>query len=169
MKNSSGVKRASGNPQQSYASLVASIAHHDAAIDGLTGRMAGVENGLERLQHDVNDGFRSTQHSVGKAISELSSRFDKMDAAPKFDFHKSVQTLLALSVLLSLVCAGIIYISSNQFSGSIAEQRAVNDSVKGQLANHDERFRHNEERISRTEQDLNSWQVVVRTAKKGSM
>jgi hypothetical protein len=95
--------------------LAATLAHHDAAINTLGGRMTGVESSVRTLQGEVHTGF-----------SALGSKLDKLDAAPKFDFHQTTKTVLSLSVLFSMVCAGIIYITNAQSAAERAKQEALN-------------------------------------------
>jgi hypothetical protein len=106
--------------------ITAQLAHHDAAISGLSGRMTGVEQGLKTLQGEVHHGFLS-----------LGSKLDKIDAAPKFDFHKTVSTVLKLALLFSMVVGGIIWVTTNQFSGVVATQKATNDSLIAKIERHE--------------------------------
>lgn len=106
--------------------LVHTLAQHDAAINTLGGRMSGVETGLRTLQGEVHSGF-----------NVLGSKLDKLDAAPKFDFHKTVGTVVALAVLFSMICGGIIWITTGQFGAMIAEQKSFNGIVKDRLDRHD--------------------------------
>lgn len=85
--------------------LIQTIAHHDAAIGQLGGRMTGVESGLRTLQGEVHAGFIS-----------LGSKLDKLDAVPKFDFHQTVKTVSSLVFLFASIVAGIIWVSTQQFA-----------------------------------------------------
>lgn len=85
--------------------LIQTIAHHDAAIGQLGGRMTGVESGLRTLQGEVHAGFVT-----------LGSKLDKLDAIPKFDFHQTVKTVSSLVFLFASVVAGIIWIATQQFA-----------------------------------------------------
>lgn len=49
--------------------LISTLAHHDAAISTLGGRMTGVEAGLTSLQSEVSD----LDHKVGDGFAQLSS------------------------------------------------------------------------------------------------
>lgn len=98
--------------------LMQTLAHHDAEIRTLGGRMGGVETGLRTLQGEVHTGF-----------SLLSQKLDRVDARPTLDLHKAVGTVLALAVLFSMVVGGIIWVTQNQFSGIVAEQKALNSSL----------------------------------------
>ncbi|MBS0243046.1 MAG: hypothetical protein JSS20_12780 [Proteobacteria bacterium] len=102
--------------------LVATLAQHDAAITALGGRMSGVETGLRTLQGEVHSGFTS-----------LASKLDRLDAAPKFDFHKTVSTVTTIAVLFSMIVGGIIWITTSQFSGVVAKQEAVNERDQRRL------------------------------------
>lgn len=102
--------------------LLSTIAHHDAAISSLGGRMEGVEHGLSKLNTEVHTGFHT-----------LSSKLDRMDAAPKFDFHRTVSTVLSISVLFSMVVAGIVWVTTNQFSGFMLENRNFHERTNKRL------------------------------------
>lgn len=81
------------------------LAHHDAAIQSLGGRMSSLETGMRTLQGEVHTGFTA-----------LGSKLDKLDAEPRFDFHQTVSTVTTIAVLFSMVVGGIIYITSSQFA-----------------------------------------------------
>ena len=106
--------------------LLTTLAHHDAVIGNLSGRMTGVETGLKALDTNVNRGF-----------SELSSKFDKLDARPSFNFHQGVTTVVSLAVLFSMVVGGIIWVTTGQFAGMIAEQRGFNANTKERMDNYE--------------------------------
>lgn len=107
--------------------LLSTIAHHDAAIASLGGRIEGVETGLVKLNTEVHSGFAT-----------LVSKLDRMEAAPKFDFHRTVGTVLSISVLFSMVVAGIVWVTTNQFAGVNAEQKAFNERTSKRLERHDD-------------------------------
>ena len=95
--------------------ITSTLAHHDAAIQNLGGRMTGVETGLRTLQGEVHAGFAAITTNMNTQISALGSKLDKLDAQPKFDFHRTVGTVTTLAVLFSMVCGGIIWITTSQF------------------------------------------------------
>lgn len=133
--------------------ITAQLAHHDAAITALGGRMSGVETGLRTLQGEVHHGFVNVTQTVNQQIGALSSKLDKLDAAPKLDLHKSVGTVVALAVLFSMICAGIIWITTSQFSGVIAEQKSLNQTFTRTLEKHDKQI-----------DDLRAWSVTIERA-----
>jgi hypothetical protein len=90
--------------------LLTTLAHHDAAISTLGGRMSGVERSLSTLQGEVHTGF------VG-----LGSKLDKIDARPTFNFGDTVRTVLSLAVLFSMVVGGIIWVTTAQQTGLVAK------------------------------------------------
>jgi hypothetical protein len=98
--------------------LTATLATHDAAINVLGGRMTGVESSVRTLQGEVHTGF-----------SALGSKLDKLDSRPQFDFHQTTKTVLSLSVLFSMVCAGIIYITNAQNAAERARQEVLNSAI----------------------------------------
>ena len=110
--------------------ITAQLAHHDAAITALGGRMTGVETGLRTLQGEVHHGFANVTQNVNQQIGQIASKLDKLDAAPKFDIHKNVGTVLAIAILFSMTCGGIIYITRSQSEAVLAEQKALNSEQK---------------------------------------
>lgn len=116
-------------PPQMSAEVTSTLAHHEAAITNLGGRMSGVENGLRTLQGEVHAGFAGIANSMNTQISALGSKLDKLDAQPKFDFHKMVGTIVSLAGLFALICGGIIYITNSQNAALVAEQKAFNSNV----------------------------------------
>lgn len=103
--------------------LAQTLAHHDAAINGLSSRIGHVEKTL---------GDHGTiLHSIEKAVTRQDG---KIDSRPVFDFHKYVGTVLSLAVLFSMVVAGIIYVSQSQFGVVIAEQKAINSQMSEKTA-----------------------------------
>lgn len=109
------------------------IAHHDAQITTLGGRMSSMESGLQRLQGEVHTGFSSIQGS----LSALTSKLDRQEARPEFNFHQSVSTVLALAVLFSMVVGGIIWVTQSQFASVVAEQKGTNTAVSVRLEKHE--------------------------------
>lgn len=103
--------------------LMATLATHDAAINTLGGRMTGVESSVRTLQGEVHTGFAA-----------LGSKLDRIDAAPKFDFHQTTKTVLSLAVLFSMVCAGIIYITNTQGAAERAKQEVLNNALAEKLS-----------------------------------
>lgn len=98
------------------------IAHHDAEISSLSNRMSGIEDSMRVLQGEVHSGF----HALG-------SKLDRMDAVPKFDFHRTVSTVTTLAVLFSMVVAGIIWVTTGQFGGLVEKQKLLNDQIEQRM------------------------------------
>jgi hypothetical protein len=96
--------------QEATSDLSKTIAHHDAAITQLGGRMTGVEGGLLTLQGEVHTGFAT-----------LGSKLDKLDARPTVNLHESVRTVLSLAVLFSMIVGGIIWVTTSQFAVVVAK------------------------------------------------
>jgi hypothetical protein len=105
------------------SNLASTLAHHDAAISTLGGRMTGVESSVRTLQGEVHTGFVA-----------LGSKLDKLDAAPKFDFHQTTKTVLSLAVLFSMVCAGIIYITNAQSAAERARQEILANALSEKVS-----------------------------------
>ncbi len=110
--------------------LLKTLANHDAAINTLGGRMSGVETSVHKLQGEVHTGFAA-----------LGSKLDKIDARPTFNVHETVRTVLSLAILFGMVVSGIIWITTGQFGGIVAEQKAHNQAVTEKLKEHSERIR----------------------------
>lgn len=98
--------------------LMATLATHDAAINTLSGRMTGVESSVRTLQGEVHTGFAA-----------LGSKLDKLDAAPKFDFHRTVKTVSSLIFMFAAICGGIIYIVNSQSAAERARQEVLNSAL----------------------------------------
>lgn len=133
-----GGKPRGGKVAKSPDDLSAVLAHHDAAINSLGGRMSSVETGLKTLQGEVHHGFAG-----------LNSKLDRLDARPTFNFHQTIKTVLNLAVLFSLVVGGIVWVTTNQFSGVVAQQKFTNDALISKLDRHDTVLQSLMEQISR--------------------
>lgn len=94
------------------------LAHHDAAINGLAARLGHVEKTL--------GDHGSILHRIENAVTTQSAR-------PQFNFHQTVSTVTTIAVLFSMIVGGIIWITTSQFSGFIAKQEAINDRDKNRL------------------------------------
>lgn len=112
--------------------ITAQLATHDAAIGAMGGRIHGVEVGLRTLQGEVHQGFSA----LNTTLSGLNSKIDKLDAAPKFDFHKTVKTVTSLAVLFAMIAGGIIYITTSQTTEKFATQALTNQHTDDRLAEH---------------------------------
>lgn len=126
------------------------LAHHDQAIQHLGSRISGVESGLRTLQGEVHTGFTSIQTAMAHQISGLASKLDKLDAAPKFNFHETVKTVTTLAVLFSMVVAGILYVTNAQYAGTLAEQKSLNAQRTVVI-----------EDLSQRVRDLEAWRPVI--------
>lgn len=126
------------------------LAHHDAAIQHLGGRMTGLETGLRTLQGEVHAGFTSIQTSMAQQMASVVSKLDKLDAAPKVNFHETIGTIVSLAGLFAIVCGGIIYITNSQSSALNAEQKILNETVTKQV-----------EDLSGRVRELEAWRPVV--------
>lgn len=109
--------------------LLKTLANHDAAINTLGGRMSGVETSVHKLQGEVHTGFAA-----------LGSKLDKIDARPTFNPHEMIRSVLSLAILFGMVVSGIIWITTGQFGGIVAEQKAHNSAVTEKLKEHSERL-----------------------------
>ena len=148
-------------PPQGPEEWATTIAHHDAAIGSLSHRITGVETGLRTLQGEVHTGFvgLNTQFSqLGNGLSSLNS---KLDAQPKLNLHQSVSTVLALSVLFSMVVGGIIWVTTNQFAGVVAEQKAFNAAIAGRAEKIDARIDKNETSIDKIRETIGHWMTTT--------
>lgn len=109
--------------------LVQTLAHHDAAINTLGGRMTGVERGMATLQTEVHSGF----NALNTTLNGFNSKIEQIGSRPQLDIHRMVSTVTTLAVLFSMVVAGIIWITTSQFAGMVAEQKGFNAVTSGQL------------------------------------
>jgi len=85
--------------------LLQTLAHHDAAIGGLSTRVGHVETGIKAIQSEMSVGFK-----------DLSSKFAINEARPQFNFHQTVSTITTIAVLFSMIIGGIIWIVTGQFA-----------------------------------------------------
>lgn len=129
---------------QNRGDLMATLAHHDAQIGALGGRMSGVENQMRTLQGEVHTGFAA-----------LGSKLDKIDAAPKFDFHRTVSTVTTIAVLFGMIVSGIVYITTGQFSGAWSKQESLNASLQKRV-----------DLIEEKTEKLLGWAPVVEPSRK---
>lgn len=130
------------------------IAHHDAAITNLSGRMHGVETGLRTLQGEVHSGFAN----LSNGLSTITS---KLDSQPKIDVHKTISSVVTIAVLFSMIVGGIIWVTTAQFSPMIAKQEAFNASISRILDKHDTRIVVNGERLTKVEETVGRWSTSV--------
>lgn len=101
------------------------LAHHDAEL-----RMLGGQ--VKTLQTEVHSGFAS----INTTLAALNSKFDRFDAVPKIDFHRTVSTVTTLAVLFSMVCGGIIWITTGQFqitTATVERNEARLGKVEGNI------------------------------------
>lgn len=116
----------SGDMDTFRVQLVTTLAQHDSAINTLGGRMTGVETGLNSLQKEMHVGFTS----VATAVAGLGSQLAKSDAQPRIDYHETIRSIVSIAALFSMIVAGIIWITANQFGTVIAEQKGFNSAIK---------------------------------------
>jgi hypothetical protein len=111
---------------QKASDLFTTLAHHDAAISTLGGRMTGVESSVRTLQGEVHAGFAG-----------LGGKLDKIDARPHFNFPEMVRTVLSLIVIFSMIVGGIIWVTTAQFAGVVAEQKSLNANIAARIEKHE--------------------------------
>lgn len=99
--------------------LVKQLAHHDAAISGLSSRIGHVEQTLGSHGSILKD--------HGSLLQEIKIAVTTNAAKPVFNFHQTVSTVTTLAVLFSMVCGGIIWITTGQFAATLAKQEAINE------------------------------------------
>jgi len=104
------------------ANIAGQLAHHDTLIHGLSSRIGHVEKTL-------------SDH--GTVLQEIRVAVTRSDAQPRFDIHRAVTTVVSLAVLFGMVCAGIIYISTKEFSGLVAEQKSFNQAIVRRIDRHE--------------------------------
>lgn len=109
---------------------VRTLAHHDAEISNLSGRITGVEAGLKGLQTDVTHGF-----------SDISSKIEKINARPSFEMSSILSIVKDAAVLVGAAVAAIIWVTTGQFSGTVARQDETNKLTERRLATIEEGMR----------------------------
>jgi hypothetical protein len=102
-----------------------SVARLEAGYDDLGRRIGGLEKGFSGLQSDMQSGF-----------SEVKAAIHAINARPTVNVHEVVRTVLSLAILFGMVVSGIIWITTGQFGGIVAEQRAHNASVTEKIKAH---------------------------------
>lgn len=105
--------------------LLKTLAHHDAAIVTLGGQM-------KTLQGEVHSGFAS----INSTLLTMNSKLDKQEARPTFNIHETIRTVQSIGLTVGLIVGGIIWIVNGSFSGMVAEQKALNQSVVERLKEH---------------------------------
>jgi hypothetical protein len=122
------------------ANIAGQLAHHDTLIHGLSSRIGHVEKTL-------------SDH--GAILQDIRVAVTRSDAQPRLDIHKAVTTIVSLAVLFGMVCAGIIYISTKEFSGLVAEQKSFNQAIVRRIDRHETQI-----------DQINIWRTtVVRSGK----
>jgi hypothetical protein len=111
---------------QKASDLFTTLAHHDAAISTLGGRMTGVESSVRTLQGEVHAGF-----------SGLGGKLDKLDARPALNFPELVRTVLSIILIFSMIVGGIIWVTTAQFAGVLAEQKILNTNIASRIEKHE--------------------------------
>lgn len=102
--------------------LSKTLAHHDAAIANLSGRMTGVENSLTSLGADVNKGF-----------SELSNKLATMDAAKPPSLFIQLRMITAGVTIFAGAATGIGFLVHSYMSPKIVEISGKTDSTSKDL------------------------------------
>jgi len=108
---------------------VRTLAHHDAEISNLSGRITGVEAGLKGLQTDVTHGF-----------SDISSKIEKINARPSFEVSNVLAIVKDAAVLVGAAVAAIIWVTTGQFSGTVARQDETNKLTERRLTTIEEKI-----------------------------
>lgn len=79
-----------------------------------------------------------TLEGHGGLLHEIRTAVTKNDATtaarPTFNPHQTISTVLALAILFSMVCGGIIYIVNGQNATAAAEQK----HLTGRVDKHDQ-------------------------------
>lgn len=109
---------------------IQTLAKHDTAIEHL-----GSE--VRTLKSEVHHGFSA----INSALIGLGSKFDKMDAAPKFDMGRTLSVVKDLAVLFVMTVAGILYVAGNQNAVINAEQKMLNSQSTQTLSDLQQRVR----------------------------
>lgn len=143
LSGGAGRKMAAGTLE---SDLRAVLVQHDTHINNLNGRIGHVEKTLG-------------EH--GNVLQEIKTAVTRQDARPTLNFHQSVSTVLALSLLFSMIVGGIIWVTQNQFASLIGEQKGINTSVSKLLDRHQDRLEENSKRIYAVEFKIGRWETSV--------
>lgn len=98
------------------------LAHHDAEIRTLGGRMTGVESSIRTLNTEVNTGFAAL-HNTLNALDNKVSRFD---SRPQFEFSKVLSLVRDVAFMIGAAVATILYVANGQYGAVIARQEGFN-------------------------------------------
>lgn len=96
----------------------ATLEHHDKELTNLAGRVGSLEVKLDA-------GFASVREAIAQQKQGVVSLKD------------AVSVVLSLAVLFSMVVGGIIWVTTNQFAGMVAEQKSMNMETKSRIERHD--------------------------------
>jgi hypothetical protein len=88
--------------------------------------MTGVESSVRTLQGEVHAGF-----------SGLGGKLDKLDARPALNFPELVRTVLSIILIFSMIVGGIIWVTTAQFAGVLAEQKILNTNIASRIEKHE--------------------------------
>lgn len=117
------------------ANIAGQLAHHDTLINGLASRIGHVEKTL-------------SDH--GSILQDIRVAVTRTDAQPRLDVHRAVTTVVSLAALFGMICAGIIYISTKEFSGLISEQKSFNQAIVRRIDRHEQQI-----------DQINIWRTTV--------
>jgi hypothetical protein len=113
------------------------VAYLEAGHDDLGRRLGGLEKGFHVLQGEVHTGFSNIQ----SGFSDIKSKIESLNSRPTFNPHEMIRSVLSLAILFGMIVTGIIWITTGQFGGIVAEQRAYNAAVTDKLKEHSEVLR----------------------------
>jgi hypothetical protein len=105
---------------------------------------------LRTLQGEVSHGFAAITSNINAQIGALSSKIDKFEGRPQFNFHETVKTVVSLAILFSMTVGMIIYVTTSQNAAVLAEQKTLNEHRTKQI-----------EQITERVRDLEAWRPVV--------
>lgn len=106
----------------------ATLEHHDKELTNLSGRVSSLEVKLDA-------GFASVKDAIAQQKQSAVSLKD------------AVSVVLSLAVLFSMVVGGIIWVTTNQFAGMVAEQKSMNMETKSRIERHDAMLEKLTERV----------------------
>lgn len=112
------------NEREVPSGLAQTLAHHDAAINNLSGRMSGVEQSLHKLGDDVSKGF-----------SDIGSKLATLDATKPPSMMQQITSFSVVLTIVGGVVWGITYISMSVVEPKIV---ALNQDV-GMVSKHVDR------------------------------
>lgn len=119
---------------------IQTLAKHDTAIEHL-----GSE--VRTLKSEVHQGFSS----INTGLVGLTSKLDRLDAAPRFDLRGTLGVVKDVAILFTMTVAGIIWIIHSLNAGNLARADILTAEEARAITELKDRVK-----------DLEAWRPVVK-------